>query len=109
MKPKVFKITAKIEIIPYEQGGRKTNILSGYRPTFYFIDTMGTSGAIIFYNKPFISPTDKTEVDIYFSNDKYLGTDLEIGKEFLFKEGGRTMGKGIVLFVHGYVSEINTK
>ena len=106
MKPKIFKIAANIEIIPYEQGGRKTNILSGYRPTFYFIDSMGTSGAIIFYDKTFISPTDKAEVDIYFSNDKYFGTDFQIGKEFVFKEGGRVMGKGIVVFVHGYVSQI---
>jgi translation elongation factor EF-Tu-like GTPase len=104
MKANLLKITAQIEIIPFEKGGRKTNIISGYRPTFYFIESMGTSGALIFYDRPYIEPIGETEVDIYFPNDKHLGDDFDIGKEFVFKEGGRTMGKGIVLKIHGYVA-----
>lgn len=105
MSAKLLKITAKIEFNPYAKGGRKEIIKSGYRPTFYFIESMGTSGAFIFFDKPHIEPIEGKSIyaDIYFLNDKYLGDDFDIGKQFVFKEGGRLMGKGFVLKIHGYV------
>ena len=86
---------AKRDLIPTEEGGRPTPIMKGYKPQFFF-GTTDVTGVIADMG-PFtmLAPGDNAEVGLVL--DKPVGT--EPGMRFAVREGGKTVGAGVVLSV----------
>ncbi len=85
---------AQIYILTKEEGGRHTPFLPGYKPQFY-IRTTDVTGTINFVDssKQMALPGD-TEVAIKVELEKPIA--IEEGMRFAIREGGRTIGAGIV-------------
>jgi elongation factor Tu len=85
---------AQIYILTKEEGGRHTPFLPGYKPQFY-IRTTDVTGTINFVDssKQMALPGD-TEVSIKVELEKPIA--IEEGMRFAIREGGRTIGAGIV-------------
>lgn len=85
---------AQVYILTKDEGGRHTPILPGYKPQFY-IRTTDVTGAIEFTddNKKMVLPGD-TDVLIKVSLEKPVA--IESGMRFAIREGGRTVGAGVV-------------
>ena len=96
----MVKIKARIKL--YENG-RKTPFESGYRPLFSFIKETKTSGQINLIKAHQFYPGETGDVEISFVNKEYLGNDFRVGKTFLFGEGNRPLGEGIVLEILGEI------
>jgi elongation factor Tu len=85
---------ASIYILTKEEGGRHTPLLKGYKPQFY-IRTTDVTGAINFVDagKEMALPGD-TDVQISVVLEKPVA--IEGGMRFAIREGGRTVGAGVV-------------
>jgi elongation factor Tu len=85
---------ASIYILTKEEGGRHTPLLKGYKPQFY-IRTTDVTGAINFVDagKEMALPGD-TDVQITVILEKPVA--IEGGMRFAIREGGRTVGAGVV-------------
>jgi elongation factor Tu len=85
---------ASIYILTKEEGGRHTPFLPGYKPQFY-IRTTDVTGTINFVDsgKQMALPGD-TEVSIKVELEKAVA--IEDGMRFAIREGGRTIGAGLV-------------
>lgn len=57
---------------------------------------MKTSGRIDLIDKDQFCPGEEGEVDIVFLSRNYLGSNFDIGKTFLFGEGGIPLGEGVI-------------
>ena len=84
----------KMYILTKEEGGRHSAILPGYKPQFY-IRTTDVTGTITFVDKTkaMILPGD-TDVELSVVLEKPIA--IEDGMRFAVREGGRTIGAGIV-------------
>ena len=89
----MVKIKANIKLY---KNIRITPFQGGYRPMFNFIDEMKTSGKIELIDRVEFWPGEEGEVRITFLDSEYLGDDFGIGKQFVFGEGIRPMGEGVV-------------
>jgi elongation factor Tu len=75
-----------------DEGGRHTPFVSGYSPVF-FIRTGNVSGSITLADdKKMVMPGENLELDISLTND----IAMEEGLRFTMREGGRTVGTGII-------------
>jgi elongation factor Tu len=97
-KPKTItphtEFEAQIYILTKEEGGRHTPFLPGYKPQFY-VRTTDVTGSISFVDasKQLALPGD-IEVNIKVELEKPIA--LEDGMRFAIREGGRTIGAGLV-------------
>jgi elongation factor Tu len=82
---------AQIFVLSAEEGGRHTPFASGYRPQFFFGVT-DVTGVISVGEDGMIRPGDQAEVS--FELNKAVG--FEPGVRFAMREGGRTVGAGMV-------------
>ncbi|NWG52342.1 MAG: elongation factor Tu [Hydrogenophilaceae bacterium] len=82
---------AQIFVLTAEEGGRHTPFASGYQPQFFFGVT-DVTGAIVTDGDALVAPGDTAEVR--FALRKPVG--IEKGMRFAIREGGRTIGAGIV-------------
>jgi elongation factor Tu len=89
------KATAKLFVIPKNEGGRHTPIFKGYRPQFFFGTTDVTGTISDLGDRDIITPGSHAEVSIELQ--KPVG--LEPGMRFAVREGSKTVGAGIVLDV----------
>ena len=101
VKPNSIKETKSIEANVYflteGEGGRKTPIMSNYKPQVYIYNVSSVTGTVTLLNgKDSANPGDK--VDISIELEKSVA--LEVGKEFTIREGGITVGKGTVTKVN---------
>jgi len=92
----MIKVKAHIKLFK-GNNKRKTPFISGYRPMFSFIKETKTSGHIQLINQLQFKPGDDGIVEITFINEKFLGEDFAIGKEFKFYEAKESLGEGKVL------------
>jgi len=83
---------AEIFVLSKEEGGRHTSFGSGYQPQFYFGTTDVTGKMEVPEEKGVVNPGDRAEAG--FSLQKPIG--FEKGTRFAIREGGRTVGAGIV-------------
>jgi len=85
---------ASVYILTKDEGGRHTPFLPGYKPQFY-IRTTDVTGVINFVDpaKQMALPGD-TEVNIKVELEKPIA--IEDGMRFAIREGGRTIGAGVV-------------
>jgi len=86
------KFTAEIYILSKEEGGRHTPFFQGYRPQFYF-RTTDVTGAIELPEKTeMVMPGDNVSVTVSL----IAPIAMEEGLRFAIREGGRTVGAGVV-------------
>lgn len=80
-----------------EEGGRETITKSGYRPTLKFnFDEMLTSGIQTFIDKEQVYPGESVDAYIKILSAPHFYGRLEEGMEFIFTEGDRTIGTGVI-------------
>lgn len=84
------KFEAEIYVLSKEEGGRHTPFFPGYRPQFYF-RTTDVTGEMVF-DKEMIMPGDNVKVSVTLINP----IAMEDGLKFAIREGGRTVGAGVV-------------
>lgn len=89
------QISAVVQFLRPEEGGRSTPVFSGYRPAFYFGDKQ-TDGAITLVGTEKASPGERCRVNIKLLHPERLDGVLEEGQSFEIKEGYRPVGLGRV-------------
>ena len=89
------KFKAQIYILTKEEGGRHTPFFKGYRPQFYFRTTDVTGSVTLPEAVEMVMPGDNVAMDVE------LITPIAMEKEsrFAIREGGRTVGAGVVIEV----------
>jgi elongation factor Tu len=88
------KFTAKITVLSKEEGGRHTPFFKGYRPQFYFRTTDVTGEVTLPDGVEMVMPGDTVDE---LSCELIAPIAMEEGLSFAVREGGRTVGAGIVL------------
>ena len=95
-KPKTVtphtKFKAEAYILTKEEGGRHTPFFNGYRPQFYFRTTDVTGVATLPEGTEMIMPGDNVHIDV----DLITPIAMDDGLRFAIREGGRTVGAGVV-------------
>lgn len=84
------KFTANVYVLTKEEGGRHTPFFPGYRPQFY-IRTTDVTGSIKFEGE-MIMPGDNVNMEV----ELIAPVAIEAGMRFAIREGGRTVGSGVV-------------
>ena len=84
------KFTANVYVLTKEEGGRHTPFFPGYRPQFY-IRTTDVTGSIKFEGQ-MVMPGDNVVMEVELIN----AVAIEEGMRFAIREGGRTVGAGVV-------------
>jgi elongation factor Tu len=79
-------------ILNKEEGGRHTPFFNGYRPQFYFRTTDVTGVAHLPEGTEMVMPGDNVNLSI----DLISEIAMEDGLRFAIREGGRTVGSGLV-------------
>jgi elongation factor Tu len=87
------KFTAQVYVLKKEEGGRHTPFLTGYRPQFYFRTTDVTGVITLPSGVEMVMPGDNLDA----VNIELISTiAMEDGLRFAIREGGRTVGAGVV-------------
>ncbi|HSM08902.1 MAG TPA: elongation factor Tu [Gemmatimonadota bacterium] len=86
------KFKAEVYVLTKEEGGRHTPFFNGYRPQFYFRTTDVTGSAQLPSGVEMVMPGDNVQMEVE------LITPIAMDKElrFAIREGGRTVGAGVV-------------
>ncbi len=86
------KFKAEVYVLTKEEGGRHTPFFNGYRPQFYFRTTDVTGSVQLPEGVEMVMPGDNIEMEVE------LITPIAMEKElrFAIREGGRTVGAGVV-------------
>ncbi len=86
------KFKASVYVLKKEEGGRHTPFFKGYRPQFYFRTTDVTGNVILPAGTEMVMPGDNVNLDVE------LITPIAMEKElrFAIREGGHTVGAGVV-------------
>ncbi len=87
------KFEAEVYVLSKEEGGRHTPFFKGYRPQFYFRTTDVTGEVILSEGVEMIMPGDNTKMNV----DLHAPIAMEEGVRFAIREGGRTVGAGVVV------------
>jgi elongation factor Tu len=82
----------EVYILSKEEGGRHTPFFDGYRPQFYFRTTDVTGTAKLPAGREMVMPGDNLKVDV----ELHTPVAMEQGLRFAIREGGRTVGAGVV-------------
>ncbi|MCH9638012.1 MAG: elongation factor Tu [Betaproteobacteria bacterium] len=86
------KFTAEIYVLSKEEGGRHTPFFPGYRPQFYFRTTDVTGAIELPSGTEMVMPGDNVSVTV----NLIAPIAMEEGLRFAIREGGRTVGAGVV-------------
>ena len=86
------KFECEVYVLSKEEGGRHTPFFSGYRPQFYFRTTDVTGSATLLGGAEMCMPGDNVKLQVE------LGTPVAMDEQlrFAIREGGRTVGAGVV-------------
>jgi elongation factor Tu len=91
IKPhKHFK--AEVYVLRKEEGGRHTPFVTGYRPQFYFRTTDVTGEIKLPSGVEMVMPGDNVNMEVVLVSP----VAIEVGLRFAIREGGRTVGAGVV-------------
>ena len=83
---------AEIYVLSKEEGGRHTPFFNGYRPQFYFRTTDVTGAAELPEGVEMVMPGDNIKINVKL----IAPIAMEEGLRFAIREGGRTVGAGVV-------------
>ncbi|GAB1411050.1 elongation factor Tu [Desulfovibrionales bacterium] len=86
------KFSAEVYVLSKEEGGRHTPFFSGYRPQFYFRTTDITGVVTLNEGVEMIMPGDNATFHVHL----IAPIAMEKGLRFAIREGGRTVGAGVV-------------
>jgi elongation factor Tu len=86
------KFEAEVYILTKEEGGRHTPFFKGYRPQFYFRTTDVTGAVELPEGTEMVMPGDNVQMTV----DLIAPIAMEDGLRFAIREGGRTVGAGVV-------------
>ncbi len=86
------KFKAEVYVLSKEEGGRHTPFFSGYRPQFYFRTTDITGIIALEEGVEMVMPGDNA----VFNVELIAPIAMELGLRFAIREGGRTVGAGVV-------------
>ena len=86
------KFKGEVYILTKEEGGRHTPFFKGYKPQFYFRTTDVTGGVELKPGVEMIMPGDHAEMTV----DLISAIAMEKGLRFAIREGGHTVGSGVV-------------
>jgi elongation factor Tu len=102
-KPGSIKPHTKFEgeayILSKEEGGRHTPFFTNYRPQFYFRTTDVTGGAKLPAGTEMVMPGDNMKMEV----ELIAPIAMNEGLRFAIREGGRTVGAGVVSKIIGIV------
>jgi elongation factor Tu len=86
------KFEAEVYVLSKEEGGRHTPFFKGYRPQFYFRTTDVTGEVVLPEGVEMVMPGDNMKMVVTLINP----IAMEEGLRFAIREGGRTVGAGVV-------------
>ena len=86
------KFEAEVYVLSKEEGGRHTPFFSGYRPQFYFRTTDVTGASNLLGDAEMCMPGDNVRLDV----ELITPIAMDEGLRFAIREGGRTVGAGVV-------------
>ena len=86
------KFDAEVYVLSKEEGGRHTPFLNGYRPQFYFRTTDVTGAITLQEGTEMVMPGDNVEMSVELIHP----IAMDKGLRFAIREGGRTVGAGVV-------------
>ncbi len=86
------KFTGQVYVLKKEEGGRHTPFFNNYRPQFYFRTTDVTGVITLPADKEMCMPGDNVVMDV----ELITPIAIEVGLRFAIREGGRTVGSGVV-------------
>jgi elongation factor Tu len=88
---------AEVYVLSKEEGGRHTPFVNGYRPQFYIRTTDVTGEILLPEGVQMVMPGDNITMGVKL----IVPVALEEGSRFAIREGGRTVGAGVVVKVQG--------
>jgi elongation factor Tu len=86
------KFKAEVYVLTAKEGGREKPFFNGYRPQFYFRTTDVTGNIALPEGTEMVMPGDNVTIDV----DLIQPIAVEPGLRFAIREGGRTIGSGVV-------------
>ncbi|MNC84587.1 Elongation factor Tu [compost metagenome] len=86
------KFTAEIYVLSKDEGGRHTPFFQGYRPQFYFRTTDVTGSIELAKGTEMVMPGDNISITVTLIQP----IAMEEGLRFAIREGGKTVGAGVV-------------
>ena len=86
------KFKAQVYVLTKDEGGRHTPFFNGYRPQFYFRTTDVTGVINLPEGTEMCMPGDNVKMDV----ELITPIAIEVGLRFAIREGGRTVGAGVV-------------
>ena len=86
------KFEAEVYILSKEEGGRHTAFVKGYRPQFYFRTTDVTGEVLLPAGVEMVKPGDNVKMVVTL----IVPVAMEDGLRFAIREGGRTVGAGVI-------------
>ncbi|WP_349305397.1 elongation factor Tu [Delftia sp. PE138] len=84
--------TAEVYVLSKDEGGRHTPFFNNYRPQFYFRTTDVTGSIELPADKEMVMPGDNVSITVKL----IAPIAMEEGLRFAIREGGRTVGAGVV-------------
>jgi len=95
------KAKAEVYVLSKEEGGRHTPFFNGYRPQFYFRTTDVTGTVTLPAGTEMVMPGDNIKVEVELVSP----IACEEGLRFAIREGGKTVGAGVVTKILGEVAK----
>jgi elongation factor Tu len=90
------KFDCEVYVLKKEEGGRHTPFFKGYRPQFYFRTTDVTGAVTLPEGVEMVMPGDSITMNV----ELIMPIAMEEGLRFAIREGGRTVGAGVVTKIH---------
>jgi elongation factor Tu len=90
------KFEAEVYVLSKEEGGRHTPFFKRYRPQFYFRTTDVTGSVELPEGVEMVMPGDNVQIQV----ELIAPIAMEEGLRFAIREGGRTVGAGVVAKIH---------
>ena len=86
------KFLSEVYVLTRDEGGRHTPFFDGYRPQFY-VQTLDVTGTThLTGDVEMVMPGDRVNVEI----ELIVPVALEVGSRFAIREGGKTVGAGVI-------------
>jgi elongation factor Tu len=90
------RFECEVYVLTKEEGGRHTPFLKGYQPQFFFRTTDVTGVVTLPAGVDVVMPGDTTTISVELQSP----VAMEVGQRFPIREGGRTIGAGVVLKIN---------
>jgi len=90
-------VEAEITLLPTDQGGRETPVLTGYRPAHKIRSDYLTTGVHQYFERSEVAPGETVRGTIAFITPDAYPHCLSVGQEIDIQEGGRLVGRARIM------------